>query len=30
MKSSVTRTFRQQLGDLPISVQIQAAKAYAL
>ena len=30
MKSSVTRTFRQQLGDLPILVQIQAAKAYAL
>ncbi|MCU0540588.1 MAG: hypothetical protein MUE44_00195 [Oscillatoriaceae cyanobacterium Prado104] len=30
MKSSVTKTFRNQLRDLPISVQEQAAKAYAL
>lgn len=30
MKSSVTKTFRKRLGDLPSSVQEQAAKAYAL
>lgn len=30
MKSSVTKTFRKQLSDLPASVQEQAAKAYAL
>lgn len=30
MKSSVTKTFRKRLADLPISVQEQAAKAYAL
>jgi hypothetical protein len=30
MESSVTKTFRKRLGDLPISVQEQAAKAYAL
>jgi len=30
MKSSVTRTFRKRLADLPISVQEQAAKAYEL
>ncbi|MEH2322782.1 MAG: hypothetical protein V7K32_04135 [Nostoc sp.] len=30
MKSSVTKTFRMQLSDLPVSVQGQAAKAYAL
>jgi len=30
MKSSVTKTFRKQLSDLPASVQGQAAKAYAL
>ena len=30
MKSSVTKTFRKQLGDLPQSVQEQASKAYAL
>ncbi len=30
MKSSVTKTFRKQLDDLPASVQEQAAKAYAL
>jgi hypothetical protein len=30
MKSSVTKTFRNRLSDLPASVQAQAAKAYAL
>ena len=30
MKSSVTKTFRQRLDDLPALVQTQAAKAYAL
>lgn len=30
MKSSVTNTFRERLGVLPVSVQEQAAKAYAL
>jgi hypothetical protein len=30
MKSSVTKTFRERLGDLPAPVQDQAAKAYAL
>jgi mRNA-degrading endonuclease RelE of RelBE toxin-antitoxin system len=30
MKSSVTKTFRQQLDNLPASVQSQAAKAYVL
>ncbi|MGL5831975.1 MAG: type II toxin-antitoxin system RelE family toxin [Waterburya sp.] len=30
MKSSVTKTFRKQLSDLPASVQQQAAKAYIL
>jgi hypothetical protein len=30
MKSSATKTFRKLLGDLPLSVQEQAAKAYAL
>ena len=30
MKSSVTKTFRKRLKDLPTSVQEQAAKAYAL
>ncbi|PAX47082.1 type II toxin-antitoxin system RelE family toxin [Brunnivagina elsteri] len=30
MKSSVTKTFRKQLGELPESIQEQAAKAYAL
>ena len=30
MKSSVTKTFRKQLNQLPQSVQQQAAKAYAL
>jgi hypothetical protein len=30
MKSSVTKTFRKRLSDLPASVQEQAAKAYAL
>jgi hypothetical protein len=30
MKSSVTKTFRKQLNNLPASVQEQAAKAYAL
>lgn len=30
MKSSVTKTFRKQLSELPASVQEQAAKAYAL
>lgn len=30
MESSVTKTFRKQLGDLPASVEEQAAKAYAL
>lgn len=30
MKSSVTKAFRKRLGDLPISVQEQAAKAYTL
>ncbi len=30
MKSSVTKTFRKQLRQLPASVQEQAAKAYAL
>jgi mRNA-degrading endonuclease RelE of RelBE toxin-antitoxin system len=30
MKSSVTKTFRKGLSDLPASVQEQAAKAYAL
>ncbi len=30
MKSSVTKAFRKQLSQLPVSVQEQAAKAYAL
>lgn len=30
MKSSVTKTFRKQLNNLPALVQEQAAKAYAL
>jgi mRNA-degrading endonuclease RelE of RelBE toxin-antitoxin system len=30
MKSSVTKSFRKQLGDLPASVQEQADKAYTL
>jgi len=30
MKSSVTRSFRKRLSDLPGSVQEQADKAYAL
>jgi hypothetical protein len=30
MKSSVTKTFRQRLDDLPALVWAQAAKAYAL
>ena len=30
MESSVTKTFRKRLGDLPVSVQEQAAKAYTL
>jgi hypothetical protein len=30
MKSSVTKTFRKRLNELPISVQDQAAKAYVL
>jgi hypothetical protein len=30
MKSSVTKAFRKRLSDLPVSVQEQAAKAYAL
>ena len=30
MKSSVTKTFRKQLSTLPVSVQEQVAKAYAL
>lgn len=30
MKSSVTKTFRERLSNLPVSVQEQAAKAYAL
>jgi hypothetical protein len=30
MKSSVTKTFRKRLSDLPASVQEQATKAYAL
>jgi len=30
MQSSVTRSFRQKLSNLPASVQEQAAKAYAL
>lgn len=30
MKSSVTKTFRQRLDNLPASVQSQAAKAYVL
>jgi mRNA-degrading endonuclease RelE of RelBE toxin-antitoxin system len=30
MKSSVTKTFRKRLNDLPTSVQEQAVKAYAL
>lgn len=30
MKSSVTKAFRQQLSQLPESVQEQATKAYAL
>ena len=30
MKSSVTRAFRQQLEELPISVQEQAGRTYAL
>ncbi|HLP91315.1 MAG TPA: hypothetical protein VK184_22375 [Nostocaceae cyanobacterium] len=30
MKSSVTKTFRKQLDQLPASVQEQAAKAYDL
>jgi mRNA-degrading endonuclease HigB of HigAB toxin-antitoxin module len=30
MESSVTKAFRKKLGNLPISVQDQAAKAYAL
>lgn len=30
MKSSVTKTFRQQLNNLPASVQEKASKAYVL
>jgi uncharacterized protein YerC len=30
MKSSVTKTFRKRLNDLPASVREQSAKAYAL
>ncbi len=30
MNSSVTKAFRKQLNQLPVSVQEQAAKAYAL
>ncbi|MBW4473991.1 MAG: hypothetical protein KME45_26995 [Stenomitos rutilans HA7619-LM2] len=30
MKSSVTKSFRKRLVDLPVSVQEQAGKAYAL
>ncbi|TAE60718.1 MAG: hypothetical protein EAZ76_06150 [Nostocales cyanobacterium] len=30
MKSSVTKTFRKQLDQLPTSIQEQAAKAYDL
>ena len=30
MKSSVTKTFRERLSNLPVSVQEQATKAYAL
>ena len=30
MQSSVTKSFRKQLDKLPVSVQQQAAKAYAL
>jgi mRNA-degrading endonuclease RelE of RelBE toxin-antitoxin system len=30
MKSSVTKTFRKRLNDLPASVQEQAAKTYTL
>jgi hypothetical protein len=30
MKSCVTKSFRKRLGDLPISVQEQTNKAYAL
>jgi mRNA-degrading endonuclease RelE of RelBE toxin-antitoxin system len=30
MKSSVTKSFRKRLSELPASVQEQAAKAYAL
>jgi hypothetical protein len=30
MKSSVTKTYRKQLGGLPASVQEQATKAYTL
>jgi mRNA-degrading endonuclease RelE of RelBE toxin-antitoxin system len=30
MKSSVTKTFRKRLNDLPVAVQEQAAKAYEL
>ena len=30
MKSSVTKTFRKRLNDLPKSVQEQAEKAYTL
>ena len=30
MKSSVTKAFRKKLDGLPVSVQEQAAKAYAL
>jgi mRNA-degrading endonuclease RelE of RelBE toxin-antitoxin system len=30
MKSSVTKTFRKQLDQLPASIQEQAAKAYSL
>jgi mRNA-degrading endonuclease RelE of RelBE toxin-antitoxin system len=30
MKSSLTKAFRKQLGQLPVSVQQQAAKAYSL
>ncbi|NEQ66640.1 MAG: hypothetical protein F6K21_14255 [Symploca sp. SIO2D2] len=30
MKSSVTKSFRKRLGDLPEPVQEQAAKAYTL
>ena len=30
MRSSVTRTFRDRLAGLPVAVQEQAARAYAL